>query len=700
MAGIIRTLGGGNGSNMVDQRVGDAYWVVNEVYKNLAELKQISEGFNEFDVNAAAAIAAKDAAEVDAIQTAADRVQTALDVITTTAQAVIATTQAGLATTNGEAQVDLAEAQVALATAKAVLTAADRVQTGLDVIATAADRVQTGLYLADVQAAVSAGVGSLAVQTLAALNAITTAPTSSLGYVTNDSTSTNNGLYQWNGTVWTKSIYDPLTQGKAYTNRVINTNFNTGLEVTYEDGFSLENDSIFAGIRDKSIDTMIKKDSAWTGFEAIYDDGFSAMPSDETYTPNPPPIDITTTSGYLKIFNVREGIIGTATYGQSLSNGASTGSSISLSQPYANLMLSGGINKKPGTGYISNSFSPLMESGADETPVSGFVNSVTESIMRSGYLATDVVLSGLGAGVNGRKIEELSKGTIHYTNLIKMISDNHSTAVANGKKYALHFVQWKQGEAQYLANATNGKTADIEYSQALQKLISDVYLDTLGITKQTFHPIWIISQVCSHKAYNRNSQFVSLGLLKTSEALPNVYLSYPDYFIPKVSDGVHMTAAGSWLSGAYDAMVASELMNGKEWKPFHIKGVSWQENILILDCHVPVAPIQFSTLDCKQAPNQGFDIWEDDVLADIITSVEIIGDMKDKIKITCSRPPSSGATLKVAFGRAGDQATNNPLLSGAVTNVHDSNSRTVTDQNNTTYTLRNYLVVNQFKKEI
>ncbi len=127
MPGIIRTLGGVNGSNMVDQRVGDAYWVVNEVYKNLAYIKQVSKSFNEFSINAATAIAAKDKAEIDAIQTAADRVQTALDVITTTTQ------------------VELAEAQVALATAQAVLTAADRVQTGLDAIATAADRVQTGI---------------------------------------------------------------------------------------------------------------------------------------------------------------------------------------------------------------------------------------------------------------------------------------------------------------------------------------------------------------------------------------------------------------------------------------------------------------------------------------------------------------------------------------------------------------------------
>lgn len=94
---------------------------------NLAELKQISEGFNEFDVNAAAAIAAKDAAEADAIQTAEDRVQTGEDVVAT-----------GLLK-------DETTIQTSLATEQAVLTAADRVQTGLDVIATGEDRVQTGL---------------------------------------------------------------------------------------------------------------------------------------------------------------------------------------------------------------------------------------------------------------------------------------------------------------------------------------------------------------------------------------------------------------------------------------------------------------------------------------------------------------------------------------------------------------------------
>ena len=35
--------------------------------------------------------------------------------------------------------------------------------------------------------------------------------------VTNDPTTSNNGTYQWNGTTLTKSVYDPLTQAKNYT---------------------------------------------------------------------------------------------------------------------------------------------------------------------------------------------------------------------------------------------------------------------------------------------------------------------------------------------------------------------------------------------------------------------------------------------------------------------------------------------------
>ena len=42
-------------------------------------------------------------------------------------------------------------------------------------------------------------------------------PANTIVEVTNDPTSSNNGIYQWDGITLTKSAYDPLTQGKNYT---------------------------------------------------------------------------------------------------------------------------------------------------------------------------------------------------------------------------------------------------------------------------------------------------------------------------------------------------------------------------------------------------------------------------------------------------------------------------------------------------
>lgn len=59
--------------------------------------------------------------------------------------------------------------------------------------------------------------GHKAYQTLAAAQAAQASlPINSIVEVTNDTTSTNNGSYQWNGTTLTNSAYDPLTQSKLY----------------------------------------------------------------------------------------------------------------------------------------------------------------------------------------------------------------------------------------------------------------------------------------------------------------------------------------------------------------------------------------------------------------------------------------------------------------------------------------------------
>ena len=124
-------------------------------------LVQIGQKGDVGDVNpdnityAAAAVAAANSAEenaintaADAASTAADRVQTGLDKLATAADRVQTGLDAATATTKSSiatAKASEAAASEAAAAADAVATAADRVQTGLDKTATAADRVQTGL---------------------------------------------------------------------------------------------------------------------------------------------------------------------------------------------------------------------------------------------------------------------------------------------------------------------------------------------------------------------------------------------------------------------------------------------------------------------------------------------------------------------------------------------------------------------------
>lgn len=48
-------------------------------------------------------------------------------------------------------------------------------------------------------------------------------PANTLVEVTNDSDSTKNGVYLWNGTTLTKSTYDPLTQANGYTDSSVNS---------------------------------------------------------------------------------------------------------------------------------------------------------------------------------------------------------------------------------------------------------------------------------------------------------------------------------------------------------------------------------------------------------------------------------------------------------------------------------------------
>ncbi|OOW09654.1 hypothetical protein MF4640_16010, partial [Acinetobacter sp. MF4640] len=67
----------------------------------------------------------------------------------------------------------------------------------------------------------SVGVGNKAYKTYALMDADkANIPSKSKVTVTNDATASNNGDWQWDGSAFTKSTYDPLTQAKLYTDSI------------------------------------------------------------------------------------------------------------------------------------------------------------------------------------------------------------------------------------------------------------------------------------------------------------------------------------------------------------------------------------------------------------------------------------------------------------------------------------------------
>ena len=78
---------------------------------------------------------------------------------------------------------------------------------------------------AEVDATFTAYVGGRKAYTTLALAQADQAnlPANTAIEVTNDTTSSNNGTYQWNGTTLTKSAYDPLTYSKTYTDDSLRT---------------------------------------------------------------------------------------------------------------------------------------------------------------------------------------------------------------------------------------------------------------------------------------------------------------------------------------------------------------------------------------------------------------------------------------------------------------------------------------------
>jgi hypothetical protein len=230
---------------------------------------------------------------------------------------------------------------------------------------------------------------------------------------------------------------------------------------------------------------------------------------------------------------------------------------------------------------------------------------------------------------------------------------------------------WSQGESDYIE-----KTSREDYRQLFLQMYEDFADEVVRITGQSETPIIVTYQMASHRVLGSASPDIALALKDAADTHPSIYLSHPMYPLKYDKDGIHLNGDSSLMLGMYYGKVLKTVMYDKKpWVPLQPRDIRWSEQWIDVVLDVPHGPVKIDTTFVSETPNYGFDLWgeEDVLMADIITSVEVVSD--DTIRIKLNTPV--GSKTKLTYARGRDDV---PPVSGnkiaARGNVRDSQGNT------------------------
>lgn len=275
-------------------------------------------------------------------------------------------------------------------------------------------------------------------------------------------------------------------------------------------------------------------------------------------------------------------------------------------------------------------------------------------------------------GVNGRTIEQLSKGASpelynrprEASALAKTIADGLSLP------YGVLAIAWLQGE--WNSIGSNGGTQDYQtYYDLMTTLFADMRNDFAYANGQTDVPAIFMYQTGGQYARDSNKLSIARAQLDFCRisAGNHAYLCTPAYPFP--DKGGHLTSNGyRWMDLQIAKVMFKVLVLGEGWEPLSPIDLTCENNEIVIDYHVPSPPLQFRTcyngLTPFNSSSKGFYVV-DSVGALAISNVEIVADTM--IKVTTNR----NVVLPVEIYYAG-QTTNS-----GNGNVFDSDSTIATE---------------------
>lgn len=248
-----------------------------------------------------------------------------------------------------------------------------------------------------------------------------------------------------------------------------------------------------------------------------------------------------------------------------------------------------------------------------------------------------IVLSN--TGVNGRTIEQLSKGASpelynrprEASALVKSLAD---TA---GVNYGVLAIAWLQGEWNSLGS--NGGTQDYQaYYDLMTTLFADMRSDFAYANGQTDVPAVFMYQTGGQYARDSNKLSIARAQLDFCRvsAGNHAYMFGPAY--PYPDKGGHLTSNGyRWMDMQCAKVMFKVLVLGEGWEPLSPIGITCDGNEIVVDYHVPSPPLQFRTsyngLAAFNSANRGFVVVDASGTVPL-QSVDIVADTVISIKAT------------------------------------------------------------------
>jgi hypothetical protein len=288
-----------------------------------------------------------------------------------------------------------------------------------------------------------------------------------------------------------------------------------------------------------------------------------------------------------------------------------------------------------------------------ETVLEGAVNSwrarlETEPAFATGHRA----LLASSCGVGGRTLEQLSRNAEPdlFNRLRDCAATARAAAAARGLTYGVVAMLFLQGE--HNSWALNGGTADGEtYCRLLQDFYRDFVTDiAMGVAAQAEVPAMFMYQTGG--AYASDDQAIAQAQLDTALLMPGCYMVAPSY--PVTAKGGHLDANGyRWLGAQFGKVMHQVLTLREDWMPLHPRHASLNGQSLVVEFHVPVAPLRWGRpfIDRQRVDirDKGFAVVDSTGHVPLL-SVEICGETR--VEITLARPCVGGAVLRYA-GREG-----------------------------------------------